>query len=83
MTQDKFMSQMERVVTIVKIKYPKSEGWRHAWVFDHSSCHAAMADNALDVHKMNVNPRGKQCMTQVWNGNYQSTNFTKKWPKIC
>ena len=76
------MSQMERAVTIAEIKYPKSEGWCHAWVFDHSSCRAAMADDALDAHKMNVNPRGKQRLMHdtVWNGNYQSMNFTKKWP---
>ena len=24
--------------------------------FDHSSCHAVMSDDALDVNKMNVNP---------------------------
>ena len=29
-------------------------------MFDHSSCHAAMADDALDVNKMNVFPGGKQ-----------------------
>jgi len=30
------------------------------WVFDHSSCHAAMADDSLDVNQMNVMPGGKQ-----------------------
>ena len=30
------------------------------WVFDHSSCHAAMADDALELSKMNVKPGGKQ-----------------------
>ena len=44
----------------IEIKYPKADGWRHVWVFDHSSCHAAMADDALDVNKMNVFPGGKQ-----------------------
>ena len=58
---------MERAVVIAEIKYPKEEGWRHVWVFDHSSCHAAMADDALDVNKMNVRPGGKQHDT-VWNG---------------
>ena len=28
------------------------------WIFDHSSCHAAMLDDALDVSKININPRG-------------------------
>ena len=83
-TPDKFMSQMERIVTIAEIKYP-SEGWHHAWVFDHSSCHAAMADDALDVLKMNVNPTGKQRLMHdtVWNVNYQSVNFTKNGQKVA
>ena len=60
-TQDRFIDQMEKAVRIAEIKYPKVEGWRHVWVFDHSSCHAAMADDALDVSKMNVKPGGIQC----------------------
>ena len=43
-----------------EVKYPKSEGWRHVWIFDHSSCHEAMADDALDVNHMNVKPGRKQ-----------------------
>ena len=43
---------MERAIEIAEIKYLKEEGWRHVWVFDHSSYHAAMADDALDVNKM-------------------------------
>jgi len=58
--RDKFVKQMERAVDIAEIKYPKEDGWHHVWVFDHSSCHAAMADDPLDVNKMNVNPGGKQ-----------------------
>ena len=38
----------------------KEEGWCHVWVFDHSSCHSEMADNALDVNKTNVRLGGKQ-----------------------
>ena len=33
--------------------------WRSVWVFDHSSCYAAMADDALDVNTMNVKAGGK------------------------
>ena len=36
-------------------------------MFDHSSCHAAMADDALDVNAMNVKPGGKQRII-IWNG---------------
>ena len=59
-TRDKFMAQIKQAVAIAEIKYPKEDGWRHIWVFDHSSCHAAMADDALEANKMNVNPGDKQ-----------------------
>jgi len=41
---------------IAEAKSPKEEGQRIVWVFDHSSCHAAMPDETLDVSKMKVNP---------------------------
>ena len=53
-TRDKFVAQMRKADTIAKVKYPKSAGWRHVWIFDHSSCHTAIADDALDVNHMNV-----------------------------
>ena len=63
-TSDKFVQQMKVAIRIAEFKYPKQEGWRHVWIFDHSSCHAAMADDSLDVSKMNVNPGGNKelCM---------------------
>ena len=64
---------------IAEIKYPKEDGWRHVWVFDHSSCHAAMADDTLDVNKMN----GKQRVMRdtVWQGQVQKMNFSLGVPK--
>ena len=59
-TRDKFIDQMKSAVEMAELKYPKEEGWRHVWVFDHSSCHAAMADDAFDANKMNVNPGGSK-----------------------
>ena len=50
-TRDKFIAQMARAIEMAEIKYPKEDGWCHVWVFDHSSCHAAMADDALDVNR--------------------------------
>ena len=38
-TSDRFMSQIRQAVKIVEVKYPKSDGWRVVWIFDHSSCH--------------------------------------------
>lgn len=82
-TRDKFVKQMERAVDIAEIKYPKEDGWRHVWAFDHSSCHAAMADDALDVNKMNINPGGKQQVMRdaVWQGQVQKMNFSFGVPK--
>ena len=51
---------MKKAIKIAEFKYPKSEGWKHVWIFDHSSCHAIMVDDSLDVNKMNVNLGGKQ-----------------------
>ena len=56
---DKFIRQTERAASIAELKYSKSAGWRHVYVFDHSSCQA-MADDALDVNQMNVKPGGQQ-----------------------
>ena len=43
----------------------------------HSSCHAAMADDALDANKMNVNPGGKQRKMRdtTWQGKDQKMCF--------
>ena len=83
---DKFMEQVEKCVEIAEVKYPLSEGWRHVWIFDHSSCHGAMAEDSLDVNKMNVNPGGKQRVMRdgFWNGKVQKMNFSLGVPKgLC
>ncbi len=45
----KFKMQMNNAVKIADIKYPKSDNWIIIWVFDHSSCHTAMAEDALNA----------------------------------
>ena len=52
-------------------------------MFDHSSCHAAMADDALNASKMNKNPGGKQPRMRdtVWNGRAQRMVFPDGTPK--
>ena len=72
------MAQMERAIKIAEFKYPKKDGWRHVWLFDHSSCHAAMADDALDVDYMNVKPGGKQQVMHdtCWCGMEQKMVFS-------
>ena len=55
-TKDRFVRQMEMAI---KITTQRRKG-EDTCGSDHSSCHAAMVDNALDVSKMNVRPGGKQ-----------------------
>jgi len=82
-TSDKFIEQMKSAIKIAEVKYPKSEGWKHVWIFDHSSCHAAMADDSLDVNKMNVNPGGKQRIMHdgFYDGKVQKMNYAIGIPK--
>ena len=79
-TRDKFIAQMHQAIEIAEIKYPKEVGWPHVWVFDHSSCHAAMADDALDVNAMNVKSVGKQRIMRdtIWNGK-EWRMYTTAW----
>ena len=81
--QTKVMEQVEKAVEIAEIKYPLTDGWRHVWIFDHSSCHGAMAEDSLDVNKMNVNPGGKQRVMRdgFWNGKPQKMNYALGVPK--
>ena len=53
------------------------------WMFDHSSCHAAMADDSLDVNHMNVNPGGKQRVMRDgwWGGKPQKMTDAHGVPK--
>ena len=49
------MAQIEDAVKIAEVKYPREKGYRLAFIFDHSSCHGAYADDALNAYKMNNN----------------------------
>lgn len=68
---------MKTAVAIAEVKYPKEEGWKQVWVFDQSSCHKAMADDALDVNARNIKPGGKQAIMRdtVWAGRPQRMVF--------
>ena len=82
-TGEKFMIQMEHACEIADVKYPRDQGWKIMWVFDQSSCHKAMALDALDASKMNVNPGGKQPAMHdtVWAGKPQKMCFNLGIPK--
>lgn len=81
-TNQRFMKQMEGV-KLAETKYPMTEGYLHVWIFDHSSCHAAKVDNALDVSQVNVKPGGKQPAMRgtIWQGRLQQLMFNIGVPK--
>ena len=72
-TSEKFMKNIEDAARIAEYKYP-AEKYSIAWLFDHSSCHRAFADDALNAKKMNVRPGGKQPKMRdtIWAGRPQS-----------
>ena len=82
-TSDKFIEQIKYCVDIAECKYPKSEGYKVVWVFDHSSGLGAYSKDALNASQMNVKPGGKQpviCNT-VWQGKEQRMVFNICIPK--
>ena len=59
-TSEKFIRQIKNSAKIAEFKYPRENGYRVIWIFDHSSCHGAYSDDALNAYKMNAKPGGKQ-----------------------
>ena len=82
----KFMKQIEEAAMLAEAKYPGKDGYKLVWIFDHSSCHTAMADDTLDAGKMNVNPGGKQPVMRdtVWVAKNKKMTFALGIPKgLC
>ena len=71
-TCDKFVIQTRSAVEMAELNHPKEEGWCHVWVFDHNSCHAAMADDPLDATKTWMSIQGES------KGRW-GTQFGKEW----
>ena len=82
-TSERFMQQLKYCADITECKYPRGEGYKVVWVFDHSSCHGAYAEDSLNAHKMNAKPGGKQPKMRdtVWEGRPQSMVFSIGVPK--
>lgn len=84
-TMKKFIAQIVRAVEIADIKYPLKDGWRQCWIFDNSSCHNAMAEDALNVNNMNVKPGGAQKLLRdtIYNGREQRMYFMQGGVKVA
>lgn len=86
-TRDRFIKQMEQAMEIAENKYPKEVGWRHACIFDHSSCHAAMADVHWTWTRWMSSLRGNNKSWGAWHGTYRFVNciikrrMEGKWQK--
>ena len=72
-TGDKFMANIKDAARIAEFKYP-SDRFTVVWLFDHSSCHRAFADDALNAKRMNVRPGGMQPKMRdtTWAGRRQT-----------
>ena len=68
---------MKQTAKMVEFKFPRNAGWKVVWIFNHSSCHSMMPDDARVVLKMNVNPGGKQPVVRDgwWGGKPQQMYF--------
>ena len=73
-TSERFINQIKSVSQIAEVKYPREKGYKVVFVFDHSSCHGAYAEDALNASRMNAKPGGKQPLMHdtFWKGNPQS-----------
>ena len=78
----KLMENTEDAAKIVEFKY-SSDKHTVMWLFDHSSCHRAFAEDALNARVMNVKPGGAQpCMRDtVWAGRVQKMVFRMEPPR--
>lgn len=56
----KFLIQQKAAAKISEAEYPREDGWKIAL--------AAMADDALDIPKINISPGGKQRAMSVDGG---------------
>lgn len=81
-TSEKFMANIEGAARIAEFKFPND---KHTivWLFDHSSCHRAFADDALNAKVMNVKPGGAQPRMRdtMWAGSVQKMAFDDGAPK--
>ncbi len=46
-TSDTFMKQVQDATLIAEVKYACDKGYRLVWVFEHSGCQTAYADNVI------------------------------------
>ena len=67
------MKNVEDTTRIAEFKYPSDNKFTITWLFDHSSCHHAFAEDALNTKKINVGPGGKQPRMHdtTWAGRHQ------------
>ena len=74
------MIQVENALNIFEAKYPYARG---LFLFDNAPSHKKVADDQLDVDRMNVGVGGKQPILRdtVWNGEIQHLVLEDGRPK--
>ena len=61
-TSERFLEQLKDCALIAMCKYPREQGYKVVWVFDHSSCHGAYTKDVLIANRINAKPGGKQAL---------------------
>ena len=81
-TSEKFMANIEGAARIAEFKYPSDKN-TVVWLFDHSSCHRAFAEESLNSRVMNVKPGGAQPRMRdtIWAGRVQTMVLDDGTPK--
>ena len=71
---------MDRAINIAELKYPRDQGYRHYWFFDHSAPHAAFGEDTINGYHMNAKPGGKQPRLRdtIWNGKLHKMNYSEE-----
>ena len=69
-TSERFLVQLKDCVKSVECKYPREQGYKVIWIFDHSSCHGAYVEDALLASRMTGGKQAKLRDT-VWEGRVQ------------
>ncbi len=77
---DQLLIQVAKTIKIFKETHPSSRG---LFLFDNAPSHKKVADDSLNVDKMNVHPGGKQPVMRdsVWDGKSQRMVYPDGVPK--
>ena len=77
---DHLLQQVENTIDIFEQVHPEAQG---LFLFDNAPSHKKLADDALNVDRMNVHPGGMQpaMRSTIWDGKVQTMVYPDGTPK--